>query len=160
LQAGDFQIKCGESVKLEKPSSLPEAVEELQAVWTEVKPETATKSYQGSLMVVEHYNQGKGVIVFSQEALDALKTKGMGIEQEKKDTFVINCSKEKKTISLISYLISSGFVKEVPPLYVTQAFVEKDANTISIWSYTTESAKGQQEIIKALQTITCIEKME
>ncbi|MDR0651561.1 MAG: hypothetical protein LBG59_09550 [Candidatus Peribacteria bacterium] len=116
----------------------------------------AVNSYKDSLLITQQYNQGKGVVVFSQEAMTMLQTQGITIENQQDEKFVITCDKEKISLRLLSYLISSGFVAEVPQLYMTQMFVEKDSNTILLFSHSTEDISEQQNLRKAFKTIHCV----
>lgn len=64
------------------------------------------------------------MLVFSQEAIDTLKTQGLTLGEQNNERFVLDCNGEKKSVSLISYLISEGFVSSIPTMYMTQMFVE------------------------------------
>jgi hypothetical protein len=116
----------------------------------------AVNSYKDSFLVTEQYNQGKGVLVFSQEAMDILQTQGLQRETQQDEKFVITCNSEKTSLRLLSYLISSGFVAQVPKLYMTQLFMEKDPNTILLFSHSTEDISEQQHFRQALKTIHCV----
>ncbi|MDR0860544.1 MAG: hypothetical protein LBO09_06300 [Candidatus Peribacteria bacterium] len=130
-----------------------EDTNEILALYTETGAESG---YQDSLLLVEKYNQGKGVLLFSQEAIDTLKEKGLTLEHERDEKFAVPCAGEKKSAHLVAYVVSSGFVKEVPQnLYMTQLFVEKDANTIAIWSHSTESKNEQNALRTAFKTLQC-----
>jgi hypothetical protein len=94
--------------------------------------------------------------VYAQEAMTTLKAQKLVIEAEKELKFVITCEGEKKSINLVSYAISSGFIEKVPKLYMTNLFVEGKKNTILLRSHQTEDAKEQQQMIKAFQTIACV----
>jgi hypothetical protein len=113
-------------------------------------------NYKDSLLVTEEFDQGKGVLVFSQEAMNTLQTQGLQIENQQDEKFVITCDRSKTSLRLLSYLISSGFVATVPQLYMTQLFVEKSPNTILIFSHSTENASEQQQFRKAFTTIRCV----
>ncbi|MDR0607132.1 MAG: hypothetical protein LBG52_01990 [Candidatus Peribacteria bacterium] len=115
----------------------------------------ANNEYQDSLLLVEKYHQGKGVLVFSQEAIDTVKMKGLTVEDERNKKFTIPCHEEQTSAHLIAYVITSGFVHKVPKLYMTQLFLEKGTNTILLWSHNTENKNEQNAMWSAFQTLYC-----
>ncbi|MDR2191013.1 MAG: hypothetical protein LBP53_07835 [Candidatus Peribacteria bacterium] len=114
------------------------------------------ETYKDSLVITQQYNQGKGVVLFSQEAVATLKTQGLTIEHTQAESFVRDCDREKKAFRLISYQISSGFVATVPKIYMTQLFGEQDTNTLLLFSHSSEDASEQQQMRKAFSTIHCV----
>jgi hypothetical protein len=120
--------------------------------------ETGTnETFKDSLLIAESYNQGKGVVSFTQDALNTLEEQGLILEQRNEETLRINCENEKKTARLLSYVITSGFIAEVPKLYVTHLFIEKNSATILMFSHTTEKSSEQKAIRDAFNSVICKE---
>jgi hypothetical protein len=153
LDVGDYQFVYQGTATLEK--SLISSLDGLDflAIYTESGAKAS--EYQDSLLITEKYNQGKGVVVFSQEAIATLKTQGLTLENEKNERFVIACAGEQKAVNLVSYAISSGFIATVPKLYMTQMVLEKDQTNLVIFSHSTEYANEQQQMIASFKTIHC-----
>ncbi|MDR3168807.1 MAG: hypothetical protein LBU27_03470 [Candidatus Peribacteria bacterium] len=152
LEASGYQIRYQGNVSWVARETLTETPNDIVALYTE---SGANSTYQDSLLLAEKYNQGKGVVVFSQEAIDTVKAKGLTLANERDEKFSISCQGEKKSVHLIAYAITSGFVQKVPKLYMTQLFWEKDANTLLLWSHSTENHSEQDAIRAAFQTLQC-----
>ncbi|MDR2540806.1 MAG: hypothetical protein LBD11_03310 [Candidatus Peribacteria bacterium] len=153
LESNDYQMLYQGQVSLVAQTVPTDTSDELLTVYAETGAES---SYQDSLLLVEKYNQGKGVLLFSQEAIDVLKGKGLTLENEHDEKFAVPCEGEKKAAHLVAYVVTSGFVQKVPQkLYMTQLFVEKDENTITIWSHSTESKNEQNALRSAFKTLQC-----
>ena len=152
LSLGGYSFQYPGSVQLQESSFSAQDVEDVIAIYEE---SWDTTTYKDSLIVTEKYNQGKGVIVFSKEAIDTLEVQGLTLEDKREERFVMNCKGEQKSVSLISYCISAGFVSQVPRLYMTQMFVESWEHTLVIFSHSTESKTEQQQIRQTFKTLTC-----
>jgi hypothetical protein len=152
MHVADYQFVYQGASTLEKSLMMTLGGLDFLAIYTE---SGTGGNYQDSLLVTEKYNQGKGVIVFSQEAMATLRVQGLTLAHEKNERFVITCAGGQKSVNLISYTISSGVIAEVLPLYVTQMVMEKDSATLLLWSHTTEDARVQQQMISSFKTIRC-----
>ncbi|MDR2415829.1 MAG: hypothetical protein LBD75_04425 [Candidatus Peribacteria bacterium] len=153
MQVENYQFIYSGPLNWEKSLNTAMDGKDFLALYTE---SGTVNGYKDSFLITEQYNQGKGVLVFSQEAMDTLQTQGLQIEHQQDEKFVIICDKEKISLRLLSYLVSSGFVAQVPKLYMTQLFMEKSPNTILLFSHSTENANEQQYFKQAFTTIRCV----
>ena len=96
------------------------------------------------------------MLVFSKEAIQTLEDQGLGLQEKVEANFILNCKGVKKTVNQFSYVVSSGFVDEVPLLYMNQLFVEGEGTNIVIFSHSTESPAEWQTMTSSLKTIRCI----
>jgi hypothetical protein len=152
LETNGYQMLYQGKVSLSAREVPTETLDGVLALYTE---SGANSSYLDSVVLVEKYNQGKGVLVFSQEAMDTVKAKGLTLANERDEKFSISCQGEKKSARLFAYEVSSGFVQKVPKLYMTQLFLEKDANTLVLWSHSTETKSEQNAMRSAFKAIQC-----
>jgi len=149
---GNHTFQYQGDIQLQESSFSAPDVEDIIAIYEE---SWDTTTYKDSLIVTEKYNQGKGVIVFSKEAIDTLETQGLTLEDKKDERFVITCKGAKKSVSLKSYCVSAGFVSKVPRMYMTQMFVEDGDHTLKIFSHSTESKDEQKRVFQAFKTLKC-----
>lgn len=109
--------------------------------------------YKDSLIVVKKFDQGKGVASFSKEAIDTLTVQGLEVEDVSQEIFRLPKQEKERFACIYSYKISSGFIPEVPQLYMTQLFVEEE-NSIVIFSHSTDTSSEQDSIIQSFKTIS------
>ena len=106
--------------------------------------------------MAEKYSQGKGVVAFSREALEMLEQQGLVIEDKKETTLMIPCTDGTVAARLVKYRIVSGFVDEVPSLFMVDLFLEKSEHTIMIWSYSTNLLNEQDIMVQAFSEMKCM----
>ena len=112
-------------------------------------------TYLDSLIIQEKYNQGKGALVFSQEAMAVALDQWLEIEHIQETKLVLYCHDTPQSAVLLSYLVRSGIPDVTMPLYQTHLFLEKDPNTLMIWSHSTEEKKEQERMKSALAKVLC-----
>lgn len=116
--------------------------------WTDTK-------YLDSLIIQEKYNQGKGALVFSQEAMAVLLQQEADLENIKEEKLLISCQGVSQAGILLAYRMPPKWKIRNFPLYMTHLFLEKDPHTLMLWSHSTEDKKEQDRIRSSLQKIWC-----
>ena len=126
---------------------------EILATFAE-KEENSESSFSDSLIVAENYDLGKWPLAFSRDTIQVLKTNGLQLENEGEDILVVACNGKRRNLIIESYQITSGFITQIPKLYMTQAFLEGEQK-IYVFSHSTEEEQSQKDMIKSFKTIKC-----
>ena len=139
---------------LQEPSSDPAKIVYLEVVPTETKNNQAN-AYTDSLIITEQYNQRKGALVFAQETLNSLTNQSLMQKDLKIEKITLLCAEKRQSMVLVSYNITENLAIATLPLYMTHLFIEKDANTLTIFSHSTDSRAEQKKMVDALRKLTC-----
>lgn len=146
IQAGQYNTVYKWSVALEKTMDSAENT---------VYIENNSGWYSDSLIIKEVYNQWKWALVFSQEAFDVLSQQELTIEDKKLEKLSVICKDKKQSAVLISYLIKDWLDTKIPRLYMADMFIEKDVNTLTVFSYASDDKSNQKKMIDAFYLVYC-----
>jgi len=126
--------------------------EKVLAIYEEEQEDTDT-SFKDSLILAKQYDLGKGTLTFARDSLKLLKEQGLTLQDENEWKTVLDDHGKKRTLVIISYKITDGFLSKVPLLYMTQAFLEDD-NEVYVFSHSTEEKSEQKNIVASLKNLT------
>lgn len=111
-----------------------------------------SKWYIDSLLIAEKYAKWVWINTFAQENLDTLTNQWLTLSSIKKSQIWIKMNDWKVNSVLVEYEITSGFVENIPLIYLSQLFVPKWENVL-LYSYITEDKSARDKASSMFKNI-------
>lgn len=139
IGVSDFMLTYNGNVKLEQLNLKSDERDEIIALYQEAGDNV---EYRDSLLIAEKYAQWLWVNAFAQSNLNTLYDYDLTIENIQKTQINIKDKNQNTNAVLLEYDITEWFIESIPVLYISQLFIEHDANVVFA-SYITESKQSR-----------------
>ncbi len=149
ISVSDYIFEYNGNTKLEQISLKSDEDKEIIALYQKAWENVW---YRDSLLIAEKYAQWLWVNTFAQLNIDTLNDYNLTIENIKKTQINIRNKNQKRSAVVLEYDIMSWFIENIPPLYMSQIFVE-DGSNIILLSYSTENIQARNDASNMFKNI-------